>query len=77
MSQIEPDFAPEYRDQENDITNIEVLKGGPLFVKGNFKITGGDGKEINKSKTAYFCRCGGSKNMPFCDGTHRKINFNK
>ncbi len=46
----------------------------------SIKINGGkitkDGKEENIGpKTIYLCRCGGSKNKPFCDGTHRSISF--
>lgn len=69
-------FNPENREtQETNITKVEVLKDGPLLVEGDFTITGSDGQEINKKKIAFFCRCGSSKNMPFCDGTHRKIGF--
>ncbi len=61
---------------DNDVpTTIRVMKGGPLIVKGNFKITGPDGNEINTMKMVSFCRCGHSGKMPFCDGTHSKINF--
>jgi uncharacterized Fe-S cluster protein YjdI len=54
---------------------IRVMKDGPLVIKGNFIIKGSDGKEMRKMKMASFCRCGHSGNMPFCDGTHRKIEF--
>ena len=73
-----PGFEPEKRDQgEETIAKLEIIKGGPLLVEGQFKIFGPDGKEINKKRIAFLCRCGGSKNMPFCDGTHRKLNFDK
>ncbi|MGD2034523.1 MAG: (4Fe-4S)-binding protein [Bacteroidales bacterium] len=58
-----------------DITEVKVMKDGPLVVKGRFRIIGADGSELRQMKMASFCRCGKSKKMPFCDGTHRKINF--
>ena len=31
--------------------------------------------EIDGQVKAALCRCGGSRSKPFCDGTHKKINF--
>ena len=45
------------------VTNCEVLK--------NFS----DGKMFETSGTVALCRCGGSKNKPFCDGTHARNGF--
>ena len=54
---------------------VKVMKDGPLVIKGNFTIVGSGGNELRQMKMASFCRCGHSSKMPFCDGTHRKIDF--
>ena len=56
-------------------TKVEVLENGPLLVYGTLKVIGKDGSEEVKNKTTAFCRCGASKNKPYCDGTHSKNNF--
>ncbi|GAB4470330.1 MAG: hypothetical protein OHK0057_12900 [Thermoflexibacter sp.] len=55
-------------------TKIEVIPNGPLKVEGNVLIKEKNGMEVKKGK-AFFCRCGASSNKPYCDGTHKKINF--
>lgn len=55
--------------------NINPAKNGPLLLQGNFTLLNGAGENIYAGKKAALCRCGGSSNKPFCDGTHRKINF--
>jgi hypothetical protein len=67
------EITPEDIVQES--AEVRVMKDGPLLVKGNFKIIDADGIERKKMKIASFCRCGRSGNMPFCDGSHRKIGF--
>lgn len=55
-------------------TIIETTPNGPLMVYGNVTVKDKDGNLTQKSKAA-FCRCGGSSNKPYCDGTHKKIGF--
>lgn len=54
---------------------VEVTENGPLLIYGTIKVKDSEGNETVKNKTTAFCRCGGSKNKPYCDGTHVKINF--
>jgi uncharacterized Fe-S cluster protein YjdI len=58
-------------------TTVQVSKGGPYLVKGKFVFVGTDGEEETKEGSIALCRCGGSNNKPFCDGTHRKIGFDQ
>ncbi len=60
----------------NDKVIFKALKNGPLEVTGKFTIKGIDGSAIDAPNPAYLCRCGGSENKPFCDGTHNRIGFN-
>jgi uncharacterized Fe-S cluster protein YjdI len=57
-----------------DETVVEPRPNGPLFVRGRLRIVGADG-EVREDTRAVLCRCGGSANKPFCDGTHRRIGF--
>jgi CDGSH-type Zn-finger protein len=33
------------------------------------------GVDVEAGKDYWWCACGGSKNQPFCDGTHRGTGF--
>jgi len=54
---------------------IDPQVDGPLRVRGNLEIVSGTGRAVARVESAYLCRCGGSGNKPFCDGTHAKIGF--
>jgi CDGSH-type Zn-finger protein len=74
---------------KNDTTKIKVSKNGPYIVSGEIPIqrqiivAESDGTatewqpstKYSRQKTCSFCRCGQSKNKPFCDGTHAKTGF--
>ena len=59
---------------------ITVKRNGPFRVEcpeGAITLVDADGNPYDLTgKTAFsLCRCGGSTNKPFCDGTHSKIGF--
>jgi len=54
---------------------IDPQTDGPLKVRGNVEIISGTGRAVTRTVTATLCRCGGSANKPFCDGTHARIGF--
>jgi len=63
------------KTEEAAATNITIVKNGPYLLSGNFVIKDVDGKVLEKREKAALCRCGSTKIKPFCDGTHRKIEF--
>jgi CDGSH-type Zn-finger protein len=59
---------------------ITVRKNGPYRVEapeGSIELVDSEGVKYDLTgKTAFsLCRCGGSKNKPFCDGQHSAIGF--
>ena len=64
----------EHRDQEREPT-VTVSKDGPYRITGGVEIPGEPRAEGASTEHYALCRCGGSKNKPFCDGTHWYIKF--
>lgn len=56
-------------------TIVEQMPNGPLLVYGTLLLKNKEGETRIENKTTAFCRCGQSQNKPFCDGSHRKVDF--
>jgi CDGSH-type Zn-finger protein len=54
---------------------IKGAPNGPYLLEGKPSLRRSSGKTYPVDGNAALCRCGGSKNKPFCDGTHKKIGF--
>jgi len=54
---------------------VEAIPNGPLMVYGNLEVKLPSGETKKTNKVSAFCRCGASQNKPFCDGSHKKIDF--
>ncbi len=54
---------------------IRVSPNGPLYIHGDIQITAPDGSVILQDTRVALCRCGASKNKPFCDNAHLQIEF--
>ncbi len=58
-------------------TRITVKKDGSLRVEGDFEIVDSEGCTFGLAGRTQIglCRCGHSRNKPFCDGSHRTHGF--
>ena len=61
-------------DSEAEALEISPAANGPILVRGPVEISGPRGGRADGASGA-LCRCGGSANKPFCDGTHKSIAF--
>jgi uncharacterized Fe-S cluster protein YjdI len=61
-------------EQPDEPTTIELRPGGPLYVRGRIRLIGPSGKTITEEARVALCRCGASRNKPFCDNTHRLLD---
>jgi CDGSH-type Zn-finger protein len=48
---------------------------GPLWLRGGIPLTSAEGFNYEVRNRVTLCRCGASKNKPFCDGSHATIKF--
>jgi len=74
---------------EQEKVKIEILKDGPYLVSGGLPlseqhiVTNEEGESLDYREGKKYpaqaqyalCRCGQSGNKPFCDGTHKKVQF--
>jgi CDGSH-type Zn-finger protein len=82
-------MADDNKTETEKNCQIKVTRNGPYLVKGKIPISEQiiiadaegtatewrTGKKYPSQKIVALCRCGQSKNKPFCDGTHVKIKF--
>lgn len=54
---------------------VKTNENGPYHIQGNFEIRDSEGRVQFRGEKASLCRCGGSQSKPFCDNTHKHINF--
>ena len=62
-------------NKTGDSVKLQVIENGPLNLTGKVEINYPSGQNELKEGQIFLCRCGGSSNKPFCDGTHNKIGF--
>ncbi|MCU1495643.1 MAG: hypothetical protein JWO62_3407 [Acidimicrobiaceae bacterium] len=48
---------------------------GPIWVRGGITVTSADGTDYERRNRVTLCRCGASRNKPFCDGSHAAVGF--
>ncbi|NJM15719.1 MAG: hypothetical protein HC896_10430 [Bacteroidales bacterium] len=76
---VDPEIARRIKEKPVEkvaVPTVKIMKDGPVVIRGGeFKVHSESDGPIKTMKITSLCRCGESANMPFCDGTHRKIGF--
>lgn len=57
------------------VLQVRPQRNGPLAMSGAIEVLSGTGRTILKTESALFCRCGQSRNKPYCDGSHAAAGF--
>jgi CDGSH-type Zn-finger protein len=70
------DIEPEFQPSLSLIEDPQAGVSGPIWVKGKVPIESAEGAAYESRNRVTLCRCGKSKNKPFCDGRHIPAKFN-
>ncbi len=68
---IELEFEPSIGIVDDPTQGV----AGPIWVRGGIPVTSADGEAYEIRNRVTLCRCGASRNKPFCDATHASIGF--
>ena len=68
---LEPELKPSIAFVEDQGAAVS----GPIWVRGGIEVVSADGDAYEVRNRVTLCRCGQSKNKPFCDGSHVECGF--
>ncbi|MFO8174355.1 MAG: CDGSH iron-sulfur domain-containing protein [Gemmatimonadota bacterium] len=61
------------------MSDVKIManRDGSLKVEGGATLLDSEGREIPtpEGRPFFLCRCGASENKPFCDGSHKRVEF--
>ncbi len=57
------------KEKEPDV-KIKLQADGPVIITGVYELENENGAKETQNSPCSICRCGRSKNLPFCDGSH-------
>lgn len=63
------------QEEPDEPTTITPTRHGPLYVRGRVDVRDEQGNPLDAGFRAALCRCGHSRNQPFCDLSHRLARF--
>jgi CDGSH-type Zn-finger protein/uncharacterized Fe-S cluster protein YjdI len=66
---------PSLAERADPSNTLTIASHGPLYLRGSFVVVAEDEKELLSDTRAALCRCGASKNKPFCDNSHFAVAF--
>jgi CDGSH-type Zn-finger protein/truncated hemoglobin YjbI len=61
--------------ERHEPASITATVDGPYRVRGAIEVVGADGRAYERRERQVLCRCGLSRNKPFCDGSHWYAGF--
>lgn len=61
--------------ERHEPPSITPIVDGPYRVRGGVEVVGADGRPYERRERQTLCRCGQSRNKPFCDGSHWYAEF--
>ena len=68
--------APDAAAAREPWASVTACPNGPLLVRGDVEILLANGEPAPRRRaTVALCRCGASGIKPYCDGSHKVINF--
>jgi CDGSH-type Zn-finger protein len=70
---LEPEHRPSIALTEDPARGVS----GPIWVRGGIPIRSADGFTYEVRNRVTLCRCGASRNKPFCDGSHIRVRFSE
>jgi uncharacterized Fe-S cluster protein YjdI/CDGSH-type Zn-finger protein len=57
------------------VAEVEPRLNGPLFLRGNLEVVDATGAVVRRATRIALCRCGQSASNPYCDLSHRRVDF--
>lgn len=65
--------VPEPEPSGTSPLKIDPVPHGPLVLRGRVRLCDSRGETVSVTDTLILCRCGASREKPFCDGSHTKV----